>query len=226
VKSLAGAFVYGHDANNPNPLPKMTGPAHSVEPAYPPPPRGQRMTSEPHRSLIAGVVSRTKSSIGILPMARAGTPELPPAARSLTKPGSLDGREGLKPSLQPAALPNSSYTCSNDLLGRRETNTLNQYPRISEDQRAFDDRVAMGKGRPAPASPSIAVTYNLDGKDAKGNRERIPYFFLSHRPTAAPSQRFVGSKYFSTISRVTRPVVSRLSALSLSIVSAGVCQWG
>jgi len=89
-------------------LTKMTGPAHEVETTY-----------EPHRNLITDVVTRAKSSIGILPMARGGTPEPQPAAPSLVNPGSLDRQEGLKPSLQPDALPISSYAYSNDLLGRR-----------------------------------------------------------------------------------------------------------
>jgi|GEM_PF-2378422 len=75
-------------------LTKMTGPAHEVE-----------TTNEPHRNLITGVTNRAKSSIGILPMARAGTPEPQPAAPSLGDPCSLDRQEGLKHSLQPDALP-------------------------------------------------------------------------------------------------------------------------
>jgi len=114
VKSLAGDFAYGYDAKSPALLTKMTGPVHEVETSY-----------EPHRNLITGVVNRTKSSIGILPMARAGTPDSPPAAPSLTNvPASpntapaADSDPGTK-NEEPSTL--SSYTYANDLLGRRET---------------------------------------------------------------------------------------------------------
>jgi hypothetical protein len=97
----------------------MTGPAHEVETSY-----------ERHRNLITGVVNRTKSSIGILrgglpPMARAGTPDSPPAAPSLTNvpaspntAPSAESEPGTKHE-EPSTL--SSYTYANDLLGRRET---------------------------------------------------------------------------------------------------------
>jgi|GEM_PF-1881761 len=113
VKSLAGEFVYGYDANNPMLLTKMTGPAHEVETSY-----------EPHRNLVTGVVNRAKSSIGILPMARAGTPESPPADRSLTKVSAApnpapaaESEPGTKHE-EPSTL--SSYVYANDVLGRRE----------------------------------------------------------------------------------------------------------
>jgi YD repeat-containing protein len=119
VKSLAGDFAYGYDESNPALLTKMTGPAHEVETSY-----------EPHRNLVTGVVNRTKSSIGILrgglpPMARAGTPDSPPAAPSLTNvpaspntAPSAESEPGTKHE-EPSTL--SSYTYANDLLGRRET---------------------------------------------------------------------------------------------------------
>jgi hypothetical protein len=65
----------------------MTGPAHEVETSY-----------EPHRNLVTGVVNKAKSSIGILrgglpPMARAGTPDSPSAAPSLTNAPRLPTRQ-------------------------------------------------------------------------------------------------------------------------------------
>jgi len=44
-----------------------------------------------------------------------------------------------------------------------ETNALNQYKKISANQRDFDDKRGGEAGRPSPASPSIAVPYDLDG---------------------------------------------------------------
>jgi len=91
VKSLAGEFVYGYDANNPALLTKMTGPAHEVETTY-----------EPHRNLITGVSNwKLGSRMEKLPSANAADP--------IPAPDS------------PLLAPVSSYTYANDLLGRRET---------------------------------------------------------------------------------------------------------
>ena len=88
VKSLAGEFVYGYDANNPMLLTKMTGPVNEVETTY-----------EPHRNLITGVTNKS----------------LTEHAERVAGAQQRQRHEGTKGGVV------SSYTYSNDVLGRRES---------------------------------------------------------------------------------------------------------
>jgi RHS repeat-associated protein len=56
-----------------------------------------------------------------------------------------------------------------------ETNALNQYQKISGNQREFDDKRGGEAGRPSPASPSIAVGHDLDGNLIEDHKNRYTW---------------------------------------------------
>jgi len=240
VKSLAGEFVYGYDANNPMLLTKMTGPAHEVETTY-----------EPHRNLITGVTNKSltqhaervagaqqrqrhEGTKGSVVSSYSYANDLLGRRETISQGGEAFGMLKLGANQVDVAYNDRSevvgattrrgdttvaqHEYAYDAIGNRrsfasegrgqnseartekvsyETNALNQYKKISADQRA------------------LAVTHDLDGNlledarhrytwnadnnlvrvDAKDGTERLEYVYdYQSRRTARTEIRHPGTK--------------------------------